>query len=281
LFVNDLLNYSDTFIAAWLPGTEGKGVADLLVAGPKRYDFSGKLSFSWPRSACQTPLNAGDADYAPLFALNYGLRKGTRSHLGTLDANYPEGGCGGASNTYPVFSQADRTSFPLAIRSGQQAKPLGADLNATIALPGIDVATAQVNTQQDAKQARWTGPATLEAHGAKPLALPARVVDGGVLRFDTIVAAPPAGAVSIAMRCGANCSGQVNAESLFARLAGKGKQTVKIPVACFTAQGVDLAKVDTPFSVTSAGGFTAAFANIEIAGGASSDADTLRCEDLK
>jgi beta-glucosidase len=83
------------------------------------------------------------------------------------------------------------------------------------------------------------------------------------------------------MRCGADCGGQVNAASLFARLAGKGKQTVKIPLACFTSQGVDLARVDTPFSVTSAGAFTAAFANIEIAGGAAADADTVRCEDLK
>jgi beta-glucosidase len=281
LFVNDLLNHSDTFIAAWLPGTEGKGVSDLLVAGPKHYDFTGTLSFSWPRSACQTPLNVGDTDYAPLFALGYGLHKDSRSHLGKLDATYPEGGCGGASNTYPVFSQADRTSFPLAIRAGTEVKPLGADLNATIALPGIEVATAQINTQQDAKLATWTGPATLEARGAKALSLPARVLDGGVLRFDTMVAGAPAGAVTLAMHCGAGCSGQVNAAPLFARLAGKGKQTVKIPLACFTARRADLARTDTPFSVTSQGPFSAAFANIEIAGGAAADADTVRCEDLK
>jgi beta-glucosidase len=281
LLVNDLLNYSDTFIAAWLPGSEGKGVSDLLIAGPRAYDFTGKLSFSWPRLACQTPLNAGDADYAPLFPLNYGLRKGTRSTLGTLDTSYEEGGCGGASNTYPVFSQADRTSFPLQIRSGSEDKPLGADLNATISLPGIEVSTAQVNTQQDAKLAKWTGPATLEAHGAKPLALPARVSEQGVLRFDTIVSSAPVGVVTIAMNCGAGCGGEVNASSLFARLAGQGKQTVKIPLACFTAKGADLARVDSPFSVMSTGPFSAAFANIDIAGGAAADADTVRCEDLK
>jgi beta-glucosidase len=281
LFVNDLLNLSDTFVAAWLPGSEGKGVSDLLIAGPKAYDFTGRLSFSWPKSACQTPLNAGDADYAPLFALGYGLRKGQRSSLGTLDASYPEGGCGGASDTYPVFSQADRNSFPLSIRSGSETKPLGADLNATVSLPGIEVSTAQVNTQQDAKLARWSGTATLEAHGAKPLALPARVSERGVLRFDTIVFAAPAGQVTLAMRCGAGCNGEVNATSLFARIAGKGKQTVSIPLACFTGRGAVLAHVDTPFSVTSQGTFAAAFANIEIARGTDGDAGTVRCEDLK
>ncbi|TFW20374.1 glycoside hydrolase family 3 protein [Massilia arenosa] len=280
LYVNDLLNLSDTFIAAWLPGSEGKGVADLLVAGPKAYDFTGKLSFSWPKSACQTPLNFSDAGYAPLFPLNYGLKKATRSKLGMLDASTPEGGCGGASNTYPVNSQADRTSFPLVVRSGSETKPLGADLNAVFTLPGIEVATAQISTQQDAKQGKWSGPATLEAKGAKPLALPSRVSDKGVLRFDTIVSAAPAGAVTLSM-CGAGKCADVNATALFAHLAGKGKQTVKVPLACFTAKGADLAKVDTPFGVTSQGAFTASFANIEIAGGAAAGADVVRCEDLK
>ncbi len=96
LFVNDLLNFSDVFVAAWLPGSEGKGVADLLVApiSKRAYDFTGTLSFSWPKSACQTDLNAGQPSYAPLFALGYGLRKGSRSHLGQLDDSYPAGGCG-------------------------------------------------------------------------------------------------------------------------------------------------------------------------------------------
>ena len=280
LFVNDLLNLSDVFIAAWLPGTEGKGVADLLVAGKHAYDFSGTLSFSWPKSACQTDLNAGDPAYAPLFALGYGLRKGSRSHLGQLDASYPAGGCG-VSNSYPVFSQADRASFPLAIRSGAASKPLGADLNATISLPGVSVRTSQIKTQQDAKLVTWTGPASLEAQGAKPMALTAAASDNGALRFDTIVSAAPVGTVTVAMRCGASCGAALNATSLFKRLAGKGKQTVKIPLACFIKGGAELARVDTPFSVSADAPFAAAFANIDIAGGAAADADAVRCEELQ
>ena len=45
VYGNDLLNLSDTFISAWLPGSEGKGVSDLLIAGGKRYDFRGTLPF--------------------------------------------------------------------------------------------------------------------------------------------------------------------------------------------------------------------------------------------
>jgi beta-glucosidase len=277
LWVNDLLNLSDTFIAAWLPGTEGKGVSDLLVAGKgaKTYDFKGTLSFSWPKTVCQTPLNVGDANYAPLFAYGYGLKKGSRSQLGKLDANYPAGGCG-ASNVYPLFGQSDRASFPLRVRSGSSVQPLGADLNATVSLPGITVATAQITTQQDAKQVTWTGPASFEAHGTKALVLPAAASKDAALRFDTIVQSAPAGKVSIAMGGTA-----LDATGLFARLAGKGKQSVKIPLACFTAKGADLAKIDTPFSVSSSGAFSAAFGNIDAVGGAALEPDAVRCEELQ
>jgi beta-glucosidase len=279
VYGNDLLNLSDTFISAWLPGSEGKGVSDVLFAGSKRYDFRGTLPFSWPKSACQTSLNVGDKEYAPLFAYGYGLKAGTRSKLGKLDETIPQGGCS-AGNTFPVFSQADRTSFPLAIRSGKQTTVLGADLNASFTLPGIVVTTAQVNTQQDAKMGAWTGPATLEARGARAMVVPAAAAKDGALRFDTMVAKAPAGKVTIAMRQGAG-GAELDATALFKRLADGGKHTVSIPLACFQAKGLDLAKVDTPFSVTSSGPFTAAFANIEIAGGAAKEADAIRCEDLK
>ncbi len=279
LWVNDLLNLSDTFIAAWLPGTEGKGVSDLLVAGKgaKPYDFKGKLSFSWPKSVCQTPLNVGDAGYAPLFTYGYGLERGKRSHLGKLDATYPAGGCS-ASGTYPIFGQADRASYPLRIVSGTQTAALGADLNAGASLPGVSVAIAQIRTQQDAKLVTWTAPAAFEAHGGKPLALPAALADKGALRFDTIVQQAPAGKVTIAMACGAAaCGTPLDATRLFARLAGKGRQEVAIPLACFRAHGVDLARVVTPFRVTSDGPFTAAFGNVDV----TTSADAVTCEDLQ
>ena len=282
LWVNDLMNLSDTFVAAWLPGSEGKGVADLLVAGPKRYDFTGTLSFSWPKTVCQTDLNAGSANYDPLFKLGYGLRTGTRSQLGQLDANYPAGGCG-VSNSFPVYGQADRASFPLAIRSGGESKPLGADLNATFTLPNVSVQTSQINTQQDAKQVTWTGPASIEARGTKAIVLPPQAAQDGALRFDTIVSAAPAGKVTIAMACGANaaCGTPLDATALFARLAGKGKQTVRIPLACFSARGADLARVEAPFVVSSSAALTASFTNIDILGGGAKEADAVRCEELK
>ncbi len=90
LYANDLLNLSDSFVAAWLPGSEGKGVADVLFRkadGKVDHPFSGTLSFSWPKSPCQARINAGDADYAPLFALSYGLKYGSSATVGKLEEN--------------------------------------------------------------------------------------------------------------------------------------------------------------------------------------------------
>jgi beta-glucosidase len=70
LILGEVLEQSDALLAAWLPGTEGDGVADVLFGD---YEPSGRLSFTWPRSVDQLPLNVGDADYDPLFAFGHGL----------------------------------------------------------------------------------------------------------------------------------------------------------------------------------------------------------------
>ena len=70
LIINDALAQADAFVAAWLPGTEGLGVADVLFGD---YKPSGKLPVSWPRSMTQIPINVGDATYDPLFPYGFGL----------------------------------------------------------------------------------------------------------------------------------------------------------------------------------------------------------------
>jgi len=73
LWTNPEINASDAFIAAWLPGTEPAGLTDLIFQTKPEYDFTGSLSFSWPKLATQVKLNEYHADYDPLFKLGYGL----------------------------------------------------------------------------------------------------------------------------------------------------------------------------------------------------------------
>jgi beta-glucosidase len=65
-----LRDEADAIVEAWLPGSEGAGVADNLF-GTRPY--IGKLPVSWPRSLDQEPINKGDANYDPLYAFGYGL----------------------------------------------------------------------------------------------------------------------------------------------------------------------------------------------------------------
>jgi beta-glucosidase len=70
MIIDKVIDKADALVAAWLPGTEGRGVTDVLFGDFKP---AGKLSFSWPRSMDQIPINAGDRDYDPLFKYGFGL----------------------------------------------------------------------------------------------------------------------------------------------------------------------------------------------------------------
>jgi beta-glucosidase len=71
VILGDVLDKADAVLAAWLPGTEGQGVADVLFGD---YRPTGKLSYSWPRSMAQVPVNVNSATYDPLFKVGYGLK---------------------------------------------------------------------------------------------------------------------------------------------------------------------------------------------------------------
>jgi beta-glucosidase len=70
LAIADVIEKSDAFVAAWLPGSEGAGIVDVLLGD---YAPTGKLSVTWPRDVKQEPINHGDSNYDPLFPFGYGL----------------------------------------------------------------------------------------------------------------------------------------------------------------------------------------------------------------
>ena len=87
---NDLINRSDAFVAAWLPGTEGSGIADMLLAaanGRAAHDFTGRLSFDWPAGDC-LPQKGGIQ-----FRRGYGLSLKAASVLRKLPERPPVMAC--------------------------------------------------------------------------------------------------------------------------------------------------------------------------------------------
>ena len=73
LMLGEVADEADALVAAWLPGTEGAGVADVLFG---EYAPTGKLSVTWPQSIDEVPINLGDEVYEPLFPYDYGLTYG-------------------------------------------------------------------------------------------------------------------------------------------------------------------------------------------------------------
>jgi beta-glucosidase len=276
LYANDLINLSSSFVAAWLPGTEGKGITDVLVAGEggkPAHDFRGRLTFPWPAGACP------NADSTPQFPLDGGLRYGDTKTLGRLPED-ATASCGEAT-ALGIFKQSDIAPFTLQMEAGGATQAVGNDMNATQrwpqAKPALQVATVQVNTQQDAKEVTWLAPARFFARNPSKNNLAAMATARGVVQFDVVVKQAPAKPVQFTLGCGAGCGASLDLTATFSGDAVGRKQTVKVPLACFGKLGADLTGVDTPFSITADAPFAAAFTNIQVVAGAADGADVVKC----
>jgi len=289
LHMNKELNRSDAFVAAWLPGTEGGGVADMLVRGDNHgRGFTGTLSYSWPASACQTPLNPDQPDYDPLFRLGYGLTDGQRVTVPVLDESSPGFGCGGggggdATEDLVIFDRADTAPYRSFIGSPDNWGGTEIGPDGTAAHSSISVVPADVNVQQDALRATWTGTAPGQLYMQDPSGgtdLRSYLNADSALEFDMIVHQAPAARTVVSVHCVYPCLAEVVATNLFRSMPVGTKSTVKIPVECFAATGLDLEVVNTPFLIYTEGAFSASFANVRWVPRAAGDADAIGCDEL-
>lgn len=85
LIIGAIIPYTDALIAAWLPGTEGRGITDALFGD---YNPSGLLSQTWPATMEDIPINFGDLVYEPLFAYGYGITDLSDSPVGSAPVFY-------------------------------------------------------------------------------------------------------------------------------------------------------------------------------------------------
>ena len=266
MYVTPEINASNAFVAAWLPGSEGAGIADVLFRGGDgrvAYDFTGRLSFSWPRAPDQTPLNVGDRDYDPLFPFGYGLSYAHARELGQLT----EADTNAAASALDVYFADGRVlqGLRLSLIAGDGAQvDVGA---ATQTSPGGALTVSRVDRarQEDALLARWTAPARLSISG-RQLDLTRQAASGMSLQLLLRVDAAPTTPVVAGVRCaGDGCRGVSDIRPTLARAHGRGWVTLALPLSCLAAQGARLDSVLEPLTIESDGPLTLAIADIRIA----------------
>ncbi|MEO8811123.1 MAG: glycoside hydrolase family 3 N-terminal domain-containing protein [Rhodanobacter sp.] len=280
LFVNDLLNLSDAFIAAWLPGTEGAGIADLLIAGGAgrpAFNFSGTLAMPWPAVPC--PYADGKAA-SWLFPRDYGLHYPSRHEIPTLPTHADVTACAPVS-TLPIFHTLAKPPYTLYLGagvSGHEVHAVGSDLNAAIEWPAahplLGLRTVQVNTQQDGKSITWHGPGRFFAQSPHATNLMPLFAAHGALQFDMVIGTRASGPVKLYLGCGGDCTRTVDVTRLFATYRSGTRQAVSIPLQCFSKAQQDFARVDVPFGVAASRPFAAAFADIRMVAGGGAVAAT-------
>lgn len=247
LWVSQELNASDAFVAAWLPGSEGVGVADVLVGdaeGSPRHDFSGRLSFSWPRSPVQTPLNPHHEGYDPLFPLGYGLDYAS-GDTGPLQVEVVSDGVQGA-NADEIRLYDGRPLAPWAVFAGPVEGGHVMVSGSFITHPGgsVTVRAEDMDVQEDALTVEFSGsePAHLSITGP---GLDLRdYMDEGVVSFRVKADSAPAGKLELGV-------GEVRVEvaDQLEPVVGAGWVDVAVPVSCFAEGDADLSAVGTAFSL--------------------------------
>jgi beta-glucosidase len=251
--VNPEINASDAFVAAWLPGSEGGGVADVLFKAPDGtvpYDFHGKLSFAWPRTTQQTAvvLPAGDS---PLFPYNFGLGYHDNGELKKLPE---DAGAGNATaiDTHVFFTAGRASTGWRWVVDGQ-----------------LIMTAADKSAQEDARLLSWSGagPASVGLTGTSAIDLQREANGQLSLAFDYRANLPPAASLALRMDCGAGCRGIVPiAHELTATARGQWGH-LRIPLVCFARAGADMSHVTTPFALETEGKLALTIANIHLESG--------------
>ena len=270
LWVNPELNASDAFVAAWLPGSEGGGVADVLLrkaGGEIQHDFVGRLSYSWPREVGQTVLSSRDADYDPLFAYGFGL------DYAAPDVSWralPEAGSSLAdSPEEEIWLFVSRVVRPwkLALDYGD-APPAQMQGNRSSTGPGQAVTVTAIDreSQEDARQVTLAGgaPSGVSLVAPEALDLQGWRADNAVVRFDVRLERGRASALDIVADCAKDCSATLPLLPWLANDASTW-QTVSVPLACLAEAGLDLSAVTVPFGLRSSEAVVFSLSDIRIA----------------
>jgi beta-glucosidase len=270
MWVNPELNASDAFVAAWLPGSEGGGIADVLFAkkdGTVPHDFKGKLPFAWPRTPTQTTASPGDQE--PLFAYGYGLTYQDVGDLQLLSEAIPASAEGQASTHSYFLAGRAAPGWQFVIGEGAGARTMFSTAVGKSENGALQVTAVDRSAQEDARLLKWSGSgaATVALQGANPIDLQREANGQLSLTFDYRVDAAPTAAVTVSIECGANCRGDFPIDTRLKQATGSEWRQLKLPLHCFQTRGADLRHVTAPFALTTAGKLELSIANVRLESG--------------
>ncbi|MFT5235862.1 MAG: beta-glucosidase [Shewanella sp.] len=262
LWINPELNASDGFVAAWLPGSEGDAVADVLFttpAGLNDTDMTGKLSFSWPSTPEQAVVNRFDADYQPLFAYGYGLSyadKDTSKPVSEVKAQTSE-----LLQPLAIFNHAVKAPWRLSIGSSDKQELI----NSSIQTSGpIVMRTLDRVVQEDARKIRFDGTEAGVVLFNTSFTKDLRPYNqtNTVVSFDVNLDEFTHDSVKLSLQCDTACGESVELAPEFQRILGKGWQNVTVSLACFALSSANLSRIQSPFLLSSTAKMAVSLSNI-------------------
>ena len=278
MWVNSELNASDAFVAAWLPGTEGAGIADVLLKaadGTIQNNFKGKLSFSWPKSAVQTAVNKGDENYDPLLPYGFGLTYGDKNVLADdLDEDSKLDNSGLTS--MDILVGAPVAPWRLLLKSGDGLLDVS---SSTHEFGAIKYRTEDKTVQEDARQFNFSGAEKASAEIVTSFAEDtiAYVEANSVISFDLKLNEALTNDVALAMTCSGECGASIDLANVVDKTIENKWQSVSIDLGCFADKGVNFASLTSPFSLHSNGKASISVANIQFVPNKADEA-TLSCK---
>jgi beta-glucosidase len=255
LWVNREINAADAFVAAWLPGSEGEGVADLLFrsAAAERYDFTGRLAFSWPDTAMPVSFDTAGKATGALYARGWGLSYGSGADAARLSED-PRIPPHWAAEAGSLFHEGHVTApWSVFVADGHS------EVHLTTSTQESPEGAVAVTLESAAAKVRWSGTrsGTFRISG-RASDLRERAAQGAALDILYRVDLAPERPVTVGLQCAeSSCGTRAGAMLDVTRAfkdspAGKWRH-LSVPLSCFTAGGADLSAVVAPFAVESSG----------------------------
>lgn len=236
MFTGKLINQADAFVAAWLPGTQGRGVADVLVAGtngkPAR-DFTGRLPFDWPADA-RSPITA------PLFPLGHGL-------------DYTRSGKLAPVNEDPHVDMSSLTVATNYIVRGKVPAPWNLQMDGSISARAVDM-----SAQEDARQFTWNADGAFVVNGPA-VNLTKQLQEGWSLLIDWRIDRPAIGPVTLTFGGDA-----IDIQQIMRKLPTGTESQTRISLRCFADAGAKFDTVGSPIRMQSTKGLVATIRSVNI-----------------